>query len=103
MHESISKIHKGILTYYASRHRLFRMSTMKHVRTVVLGLSQTEFAEVTGVNQATVSRWDQDKAFPDLKAMRKIREFAKSRDIPWDDSVFFDAPGVQQERNNGSA
>ena len=78
------------------------MSTMKHIRTSVFGASQKEFAEIAGVHQATVSRWDRGEFFPEIEAMRNIRNAARERSLYWEDAYFFDAPGAWQERNDGS-
>ena len=37
-------------------------------------LSQTEFAELLGVSNVTVSRWETGKSFPTIKLKRKLMQ-----------------------------
>jgi len=37
-------------------------------------LSQTEFAEILGVSNVTVSRWETGKSFPTIKLKRKLHD-----------------------------
>jgi putative transcriptional regulator len=37
-------------------------------------LSQTEFAEILGVSNVTVSRWETGKSFPTIKLKRKLMQ-----------------------------
>ena len=63
-----------------------------------LGLTQAAFGAIACVNQATVSRWDNDLLKPDYFAMQAIRNHARQQRIAWDDSWFFDLP-----KRNGHA
>lgn len=44
-------------------------------------LSQTDFAEEICVSFSTVNRWENGKGRPNLKAMKKIKEFCLKHDI----------------------
>ena len=72
------------------------MSAMTHIRKSVLDMSQAALAELTGVTQATVSRWEKGELSPDLNALSRIREEAQRRGKEWDDRWFFEVP-VQAE------
>lgn len=64
---------------------------MKHIRTKVFEVTQSEFAALAGVTQASVSRWEKGVA-PSLDEMRAIRQAAEDRGISWDDRFFFETP-----------
>lgn len=66
---------------------------MKHIRTKVFAVTQSEFAALAGVTQASVSRWEKGVA-PSLDEMRAIRSAAEERGLPWDDKFFFETPEV---------
>lgn len=68
------------------------MHPLEHIRKNVLDLNQTEMAELAGVNQATVSRWENGTAEPDREQMERIRKAVLARKIPWDDGWFFKVP-----------
>jgi len=38
-------------------------------------MSQRELAEIIGVNQTAVSKWEIEKAYPDMESTRKLAEF----------------------------
>lgn len=67
------------------------MNALRHIRKHVFGLTQTEFASLAGVGQASVSRWENGVA-PSLEEMAAIRQAAVDRGIPWDDRWFFEQP-----------
>jgi transcriptional regulator with XRE-family HTH domain len=67
------------------------MNALRYIRKHVFHVTQTEFAELAGVAQATVSRWENGVA-PSLGEMHAIREAAKSRGIAWNDDWFFEIP-----------
>jgi transcriptional regulator with XRE-family HTH domain len=73
------------------------MNAITHVRTSVLRMTQAAFAEVAGVKQATVSRWESGEFDPGLDHLSRIRQAVLDRGQPWDDSWFFEvpAPAVQ--------
>jgi predicted transcriptional regulator len=65
------------------------MEPLRLIRAEIFGLSQVEFAEIAGVSQATVSRWETGELTPGLNELRRIREAAICRGLPWNDAVFF--------------
>jgi transcriptional regulator with XRE-family HTH domain len=67
------------------------MSNVRHIRQSIFRLTQREFAEVAGVTQASVSRWENGTP-PSHPEMQAIRDAAIGRGIPWDDRWFFEAP-----------
>lgn len=68
------------------------MKPVEHIRRNVFRLTQAAFAEIAGVTQATVSRWENGEFEPNLDDLERIRGAAKETGRPWDDSWFFDAP-----------
>jgi transcriptional regulator with XRE-family HTH domain len=81
------------------------MNAIAHIRLNVLGYRQAAFAEVAGVSQPTVSRWE-DARFPDEPSHRnlaRIREHVLSLGLPWDDAWFFDVPAQHDDRIDTSA
>lgn len=71
------------------------MSAIAHIRKSVLGLSQAEVAALTGVTQATVSRWEKGELFPNLRELGVLRQAAREKDASFDDRLFFDPPAVE--------
>ncbi|MDH6273624.1 helix-turn-helix transcriptional regulator [Rhizobium leguminosarum] len=71
------------------------MNPIRYIRTKVFKVSQAEFAEIAKVRQGSVSRWENGTS-PSLEEMQNIRDAAKSRGIPWNDSWFFDVPVAAQ-------
>jgi transcriptional regulator with XRE-family HTH domain len=67
------------------------MSTLRFIRQKVFGLTQSEFAEVAGVTQASVSRWENGVS-PSHREMQAIRESASARGLNWNDKWFFESP-----------
>lgn len=69
------------------------MNAIQYIRTKVFKLNQAAFAaEVAEVSQPTVSRWEderQDGSQPDREDMKRIRDKAIKRGLPWSDSWFF--------------
>lgn len=55
--------------------------------------SQTRFAEITGVSQPTVCRWEKGEQEPTRDKLALIRAEARKRRIFWSDAWFFDGPG----------
>lgn len=47
-------------------------------------MTQDEFAKEIGVSCITVTRWENGKAKPNLKAMRLIDEYCKKNNIDFD-------------------
>lgn len=68
------------------------MNTLRHIRKSVFKLTQQEFAAIAGVQQSTVSRWENGDAAPSLEEMAAIRRAAQERRIRWNDRLFFEGP-----------
>jgi len=66
------------------------MSSLRHIRKSVLGLSQSEMAAIADVSQGTVSKWESGELNPNLDEMARIRDEARRRCLDWDDSWFFE-------------
>lgn len=79
------------------------MTPMLRIRKEVLGLTQAEMAALTGVQQATVSRWEKGGLEPNREQMERIRSSAQSQGKNWDDSWFFDAPAQEKPRKRKAA
>ncbi|KAA0572241.1 helix-turn-helix domain-containing protein [Azospirillum sp. B21] len=73
-------------------HIIVHMNPMHHIRTSVLKISQKAMAEITGRDQATVSRWERGELEPSRDDMERVRNFARSLKRRWDDKLFFEAP-----------
>lgn len=74
---------------------IFRgMSAIAHIRKQVLGISQAALAEIAGVTQATVSRWEKGELVPDLNALSRVRTAAREKDPAFDERWFFEVPPV---------
>lgn len=72
------------------------MTPMKFVRTK-LRLTQKQLAEVAGVGQATVCRWekpedDKDRLEPSREDLARIRSWAAEEKIKISDAWFFQVP-----------
>lgn len=65
------------------------MGPIRHIRKEILKVSQAELATLTGVTQATVSRWESGELEPDRKDMKVIRDTAIERGAQWDDNLFW--------------
>lgn len=71
------------------------MNTIQHIRTKVFGVTQAAFAELAGVSQPTVSRWESDDrrgSEPTREEMDNIRRAARDRGLAWSDELFFVVP-----------
>lgn len=68
------------------------MTPIQFIRKSVLGMTQTEFANLAGVAQATVSRWESGGMAPSQREMAKIRAAAQKAGKPWNDAWFFEVP-----------
>ena len=49
-----------------------------------LNMSQTEFAEHMNVSFATVNRWENGKARPNIKAMKALKQYCAEHDLPYE-------------------
>jgi transcriptional regulator with XRE-family HTH domain len=70
------------------------MNALEHIRRNVFGIKQQEFATIAGVQQSTVSRWENGESVPTLEEMSRIRDEAGKRKLKakWNDRLFFAAP-----------
>lgn len=71
---------------------LLRMNQISYIRRHVFRIKQTELAEIAGVPQSVICRWERDRLQPRLPALRRIRSAAIERGLDWDDRWFFEAP-----------
>lgn len=65
------------------------MNPLLHIRRDIFSLTQAEMADMAGVRQATVSRWERGLMSPTLKRLSRIRREAQRRKLPWDDNWLF--------------
>lgn len=68
------------------------MNPILFIRKNVFRSKQAAFAQIIGVGQASVSRWENDETSPTLNDMRAIRDAAAERDLQWNDGWFFVVP-----------
>ncbi len=68
------------------------MNPMLHIRKQIFGVPQTEMAEIAGVSQGTVSKWETGSLAPDRTELERIRNEAARRNLDWDDRWFFELP-----------
>ncbi|MBW7968139.1 helix-turn-helix transcriptional regulator [Bradyrhizobium sp. BR 10289] len=83
----------------ASRSRAARM---KHIRSAIFRITQIEMAEIAGVEQPTVSRWEKGTHEPSLTNLERIRAEAVRRGLAWDDGLFFGSAGHPVLQNHVS-
>ncbi|MCF6200148.1 MAG: helix-turn-helix domain-containing protein [Hyphomicrobiaceae bacterium] len=70
------------------------MMPMKFIREHIFKIStQSEFADLLGYRQATISRFENGMAISS-GAQGRIREKAKEMNIPWDNNWFFVIPDM---------
>lgn len=65
------------------------MNAMREIRKNVFKLTQKQFADLAGVPQSRVSRWETGESAPTLDELQVIRAAAKDRKIRLSDKVFF--------------
>lgn len=67
------------------------MNAIHQVRKHVFGVTQQQFAEIAGVQQSMVSRWENGQSAPTLEEMNRIRAAAAIRKLKrkWRDDLFF--------------
>jgi transcriptional regulator with XRE-family HTH domain len=64
------------------------MNALTHIRTGLFRIeTQKEFADLIGVEQSTVSRWEKG-ATPDFANIRRIQTLAAERSIQCPDALF---------------
>ena len=70
-------------------HIRLRMSTVRHIRTVVLeGMTQDSFAKSIGRPQPTVSRWEKGELYPDIRDLQAIRALVDLHNKHWSPDWF---------------
>jgi DNA-binding transcriptional regulator YiaG len=74
------------------------MRPIEHIRREVFKMTQAAFAEVAGVRQPTVSRWEGGEFEPNRNELERIRDAAIQRGIEWKDDWFFEVPAQESER-----
>jgi transcriptional regulator with XRE-family HTH domain len=84
-----------MLTTIRLRITMRAMNALRDIRKRVFQCTQTEFASLAGVGQASVSRWENGVA-PSLEEMAAIRRAAADRGLEWDDRWFFESPPDQK-------
>lgn len=65
------------------------MNAIRHIRKAVLQATQQEMADIAGVSQAAISRWESGHGEPELTHLQRIRGEVIKRGQPWDDALFF--------------
>lgn len=75
------------------------MRPIEHIRKNVLKLTQSGMADVAGVTQATVSRWESGEFEPSLDELGRIRSEAINRNLGWEDIWFFEAPDSSDQES----
>lgn len=81
--------HPDVDAEHFRRLAVIAENRMLHIRKELLKLTQSEMAVVTGVSQATVSRWETGELEPSRSELARIRDEAMRRNITWNDSLFF--------------
>lgn len=66
------------------------MNPILHIRTNVLGITQAALAEIAGVTQPTISKWEAGFAPPDFTALSRIRAHCKREGVRWKDDWLFE-------------
>jgi len=68
------------------------MSTIRHIRIEVLGVTQKRLAEIAGASQPTVCRWEAGTDHPDLNHLRRIADAVREAGHEFDERKFFEMP-----------
>jgi transcriptional regulator with XRE-family HTH domain len=68
------------------------MTPFKHIRKFVLAATTGQMAEICGVSQGTISKWENGLHSPDLAAITRVRDHVKASGKEWDDSWIFEVP-----------
>lgn len=70
------------------------MQPLKHIRTEVFRLTQSEFGRLADASQPTVSRWEKGTLEPTQTQLARIRAAAKERRLRWRDQWLFETPAT---------
>jgi putative transcriptional regulator len=46
-------------------------------------MNQTEFGDALGVSFTTVNRWENDKARPNIRAMKALKQYCEEHNLPY--------------------
>lgn len=68
------------------------MNPILRIRRKVLEVTQGDLAEIAGVSQGTVSKWEKGELEPSREELGRIRDEAQARGLDWSDSWFFEVP-----------
>jgi transcriptional regulator with XRE-family HTH domain len=79
------------------------VNQLKHIRVAVLDMTQAAFADLVGVSQATISRWEQGEGSPTLDHLQLIRAEFFRRRIPWREASLFNAAQPSPRRAPASS
>ena len=79
------------------------MNMIKTLRKGVFKVTQAQFAEIAGVTQSTIARWETGEITITIAEMRRIRDYAIENQmpmgLPWTDSWFFEPPELDRHHN----
>lgn len=67
------------------------MNQWLRIRRNVFRVTQIEMAQIAGVKQPTISRWERGLREPGISHLQRIRAEARRRKLRWDDRWFFGA------------
>lgn len=68
------------------------MNPFRYIRKELFKVSQSEFAEIAGTTQASVSRWETGSSQPGHGEMERIRNAAIALNLEWATDLFFEVP-----------
>lgn len=69
----------------------------RFIRERVFGVpTQKEFAELLGVKQASISRWETGENGPSKAAIARMKALAERRRIKWDYKWVFEVPNTNR-------
>jgi transcriptional regulator with XRE-family HTH domain len=71
----------------------------RYIRERIFGVdTQTEFADLLGYEQATISRFESGRRYS-AEAQERIRALARERKIKFDNNLFWEVPEHQEGRS----
>lgn len=68
------------------------MNIIEYVKKHTLKCTDAELAEICDVSRMAVMRWRKGVVIPHFQYIIKLRAEIVRRDLPWDDSYWFDPP-----------
>jgi len=66
------------------RNKMSLSETLKNMRQKAF-MSQESFANELNVSVATINRWENGRAKPNITAMNKIKTFCENKKLPFDE------------------